>query len=139
MNINILYGTHYFGKDLFVLEIDGKSTMVYRASGITGGRKGRIVPFMFLNEENKTFGMKKGDTIKSFLYDGKVVEHNKKLNNYPNLDNILKEIEEKISFEETLKYEEIIDYKQIEKVSEVINQDLKKIMNKRTQVDFKTI
>jgi hypothetical protein len=137
MEINIIYGTHYFDRELFILEIDKKRTMVYRTSGNTGGRKGRILPFMFLNEEQSSDGLVIGHINKDFLYDGKIITHNKKIEKFPGLKEKLNLIEEKIKYEKNVALNE--DISEITTIAKNINMHLKKIMGENTSehYDFK--
>jgi len=135
--IDILYSTHYFERDLFVLNIDGKTTMVYRSSGLNGGRKGRILPFMYLNTHTSFSSPSMGYIFKEFLFDKKYQSHKKQPNRFPGLEKLLVEIEEKISFEQPIIEDIEPTNKNIEKIAINVNSDLKKILENKTFFDFK--
>lgn len=51
MYYKILYSHKYVERDLFVIDVDGKQTKVYRSSGFSGtGHGGMIFPFTKLKE-----------------------------------------------------------------------------------------
>ena len=45
MEYKILAQVHYYDRELFALEIQGKYAFVYRGSGLNGGKIGRVLPF----------------------------------------------------------------------------------------------
>jgi len=81
--LKIIYKTEYFGRILFVLEINGKSALVYRSSGLSGtGHGGKILPFMYLNTVNR-FRNVLGYIYKEMFFKGVYMPHRKHPEDFP--------------------------------------------------------
>jgi hypothetical protein len=66
MEIKVLDSIEYIGRDLFVLEVNGKYLNVYRSSGLSGtGHGGEILPFSRLKE---TESMSFRDNVPGYIY-----------------------------------------------------------------------
>lgn len=78
----ILFKQKYYERDLFVLKKEDKFLMVYRSSGLSGsGHKNKIIPFMFLNGRITISNPVLGFINKDYYFNGKVISHEKKLEN----------------------------------------------------------
>lgn len=87
MFIKILYKTEYFGRILYALNINGKFTLVYKSSGLSGtSPSGRILPFMFLNTENRFSGPMLGYIFKEMKYDNMYITHRKRMEDFMGLE-----------------------------------------------------
>lgn len=72
----VVYGKHYFGRELFVIKLGDKYTMVYKSSGLSGtGHKGNIIPFSFLADSENSCNP--GWISKYMLYNRQYVPHRK--------------------------------------------------------------
>jgi hypothetical protein len=95
MEVSVIDNLMYGGREIYVLEINGKRTTVYRSTG-TGGRtaKGQLVPFLYLNEGRGIDAVRysPGYIFKAFYYNGGEKEHAKRLELY-NIDDVLESIE----------------------------------------------
>jgi len=99
LSIKILYSVNYFDRDLFALSINGLHTMVYRASGTNGGRKGRIIPFTGLKDNLPRFseainGIGPGYIYKDFFYNKAYVSHRKRFDFYDGVPEFLLYLED---------------------------------------------
>jgi len=137
MDIKVLYSVHYFERDLFVIEINGKRTMVYRGSGLNGGRKGRILPFMFLNTRRTIRGPILGYIFKEFYYEGQFINHHKEPEYFNGVPQILEEIEKTLERQQPKIIEQNME--DIEEIATEINTQLYKHMgnDKSLYYDFK--
>ncbi len=78
----ILFKQRYYERDLFVLKKEDKFLMVYRSSGLSGsGHKNKIIPFMFLNGRITISNPVLGFINKDYYFNGKVISHEKQLEN----------------------------------------------------------
>ena len=76
-DVNVVYKTDYFGRYLYLLEIDGKIAQVYRSSGFSGtGHKGKFLPFLGLSDR-ETFSQCLGYIFKEMFYNGGYLGHYK--------------------------------------------------------------
>lgn len=139
MKIEILYHTHYFERDLFLLNIDNHYTMVYRGSGLNGGRKGKVLPYTWLKDSPSRFGeirdgIVPGYIFKEFFYKGYYKSHKKNLENISNdiydFSLKLEEILENYETSNSKRYETKEDFDNILKIAKNINEDMKKIIKK---------
>lgn len=100
MIVKVIDSILYAERELYVLDIDGKRTMVYKSSGLSGtGHGGEYIPFMYLCEGQGLDRIRysPGYIYKEFYYDGKYLSHRKELDRYvgvveflDTLDNITK-------------------------------------------------
>lgn len=78
----ILFKQRYYERDLFVLKKEDKFLMVYRSSGLSGsGHKNKIIPFFFLNGRITISNPILGFINKDYYFNGKIINHEKKLEN----------------------------------------------------------
>lgn len=54
LNIEVIHSIYYFQRVLFLLKINDRYTMIYKGSGLNGGRVGKILPFFLLLEDKPT-------------------------------------------------------------------------------------
>lgn len=72
----VVYSKHYFGRNLFVVKLGDKYTMVYRSSGLSGtGHEGNIIPFSYLDANKNSYNP--GWICKYMLYNKQHIPHRK--------------------------------------------------------------
>jgi len=81
----IIHAVHYFDRELFLLKIENKYTMVYKGSGLNNGKVGRILPFFYLLDKKPRFGDAKkgiitGYIFKEFYFNREIISHYKNMN-----------------------------------------------------------
>ena len=77
--IKVLYTKPYYGRVLYVLDIDGEFAYVYKSSGLSGtGHKGSILPFTGLSSR-ETFSVPYGYIFKDLVYKDRYTTHYKSL------------------------------------------------------------
>lgn len=95
MKIKILDSFIIGKRDVFVIEIDGLATNIYRSTG-TGGisSKGDILPFTHFNEGRGLDGVRYVPCyfFKYFLYKGKEIHHGKTFYEYPGVMDLLENL-----------------------------------------------
>lgn len=92
--IKIRYSKYYFGRDVFLLEINNKFLMVYRSSGKSGtGHGGEILPFMFLISEPR-FREIPGFINKDMYYNSEFISHRKNLKSFPEAQELMNYLKE---------------------------------------------
>lgn len=76
MKPEVVYSKHYFGREIFVVKLGNKYTMVYKSSGLSGtGHKGNIIPFSFLDDNKDSWNP--GWISKYMLYNKQYIPHRK--------------------------------------------------------------
>jgi hypothetical protein len=81
--------------------------MVYKGSGLNNGRKGRVIPFMFLFDRKprglSEYSFPPGYIFKEMYINGKQKSHNKNFEDYPRFfTRFLRQLEEELpSLEQT--------------------------------------
>lgn len=80
--MKLLFAQEYVERDLFIIEHKGKFISVYRSSGLNGTCDvGEIIPFMGLNERPSIYAPL-GLLLKTMLYDGLWIPHDKNMSKY---------------------------------------------------------
>jgi hypothetical protein len=149
--MKVLWSKEYFGRDLFVLEIEGKVTQVYRSSGMNGGRKGSIIPFWELFDRPPRFnevlrGIRPGWISKEFLYGESVVNHYKELFVFGEsvermlleMEDYLKEVSVPVS-EELINQDILLDTEGMILLCQDINEEMKTAKNGMEEMDWKEL
>ena len=136
--MKVLFKRYYFERELFVIEVDGKVLLVYRASGLNSGRKGRVIPFMMLNTMKTMSSPPIGYIFKEMFYDNKYINHDKSFDYYPNIKDFLLKVED---FLEKNHIVEVIeeDIKYIKKIATKINHTIEDIIRKHKMLDLKDV
>lgn len=130
MQYRILHQQHYYQRELFALEIDGKYALVYRGSGLNGGKIGKVLPFSYIKTEmargfsEAITGVGIGWIAKEVFFGERYVDHRKNIKNFGReiedfvtmLENTLPGITKGETFED-----EYIDTDFVKKVSSEIN------------------
>jgi len=85
--IKVIYSMVYFKRILFLLKIEDRYTMVYKRSGLNGGKKGTVLPFFFLLDRLPRFsearnGIVTGYIFKEFYFNKNVVSHYKQMDSF---------------------------------------------------------
>ena len=128
----VIYSTYYFERELFIIEIDGRYTMVYKSSGLNGGRKGRIIPFFYLLSGKPRFGdIRKGINTgyiwKEFYLNKRRKTHHKKPETFgKGIELFLLKLEKELSDFNVPKIEQ--DMKDIGKYAKEFNDIAQKYM-----------
>lgn len=146
-NIKVLYSKEYFERDLFVLQINDKTTNVYRSSGLNAGRKGRFLPFSKLFDRMPRFseairGINVGWISKDFFYNGVFTKHYKNMNSFgDDVVYLLNKIEELLKDEkpENSNYT-VEDLKNPLKMIEIttnINKEMEEVKEDLKEFDWK--
>lgn len=146
MDIKVLYHVEYFERDLFLLQIDNKTTMVYRRSGLHGkNTKGEILPFNWLKDSPVRFGEARegivpGYIFKEFFYRGVYKSHRKNLNDFPSqIMLFVKELEiflRDYDVSTSEKYNGEDDFGNILKIAKDINTKMKEKMRGLDKFDW---
>jgi hypothetical protein len=128
MNFKIVYKKYYFERELFVLEIDKKYLLIYKGSGLNGGKKGRILPFNFLQSRRPRFsearsGVCAGYIFKEIFFNGSYIEHHKKIDDFGlGITSFLSNLETKLSSIIVKEEDQNID--DILEIAQKINDDI---------------
>jgi len=116
--MRIIYSKNYFQRDLYVLEYQNQFLMVYRGSGLNGGRVGKFLPFSFLATPSRaTFNAPTpGYIYKEFFFEGHFQYHAK----YPEkfgdgIEELLLKIEQELKNDSP----DVVDYSHVEKYSQL--------------------
>lgn len=81
--MKVLYKKEYMERIIYAIEINEKLTFVYKSSGLSGtGHGGNILPFMYLNSENRFSGPILGYIWKEFRYENNYFSHRKKMDKF---------------------------------------------------------
>ena len=99
VDFKILDQMHYYQRELYVLEIDGKVTFVYRGSGLNSGAVGRVLPFAYIKTSPpRGFSdMGIGWIAKEFFYKGAYTSHYKNLSGYEQeIQDFIKQLEDEL-------------------------------------------
>jgi len=140
--MKILYKKEYFERILYAIKIDDKVTFVYKSSGLSGtGHGENILPFMYLNSENRFSGPILGYIWKEMRYDNNYRTHKKKLDNFEGLEEKLAIIKKFIiaqnAFEAEVTSPDIEDTKKFKEYIAEINANLLRFENKFEWFDYK--
>lgn len=145
MKVEVLYHVSYFERELFLLDINGSYTMVYKGSGLNKGRKGRVLPFCWLKDELPRFseareGIIPGYIFKEFFYRGYWKSHRKNLSNFhDSVQNFVEYLEEflfdyDISTSKSFQSDE--DFNNILSIAKEINKDMKELIKGKEVFDW---
>lgn len=137
MKFKILYQREYFERELYLLEINGKYTKVYKSSGLNNGEKGRIIPFTTLMDHEPRFseirdGIVIGYIWKEYFYNGYYKVHSKKFSEITNT--FLKKIEKKLENINLEKNND--DIKNIMTIAKKINIEMTELTNGKKIFDW---
>lgn len=89
MNVEyeVIHAVPYFQRELFLLKIENRYTMVYKGSGLNGGAVGRVLPFHFLMDRQPRFGEARsgivaGYIFKEFYFHREIRSHRKRVSEF---------------------------------------------------------
>ena len=120
MEYKVLAQVHYYNRELFALEIQGKYAFVYRGSGLNGGKIGRVLPFSDI-KKTKPRGFSDevlGYIYKEFFYRNRWVTHKKVMDNFEiEIQDFITHLEETLPEISPLNNEKITNELVYEKVS----------------------
>lgn len=142
MKIDILYHAHYFERDLFLLNIDGAYTMVYRSSGLNGGRVGRVIPYNWLKDSPVRFSDARevvvpGYIFKEFFYRGFYKTHGKRLDDFPDeISEFVLKLEELLGKYDASDSEIFEDFEQVMDFAKKINSDMREKIKEMKVFDW---
>ena len=128
----VIHSVYYFERELFLLEVDGRYTMVYKSSGLNGGRKGRIIPFFYLLSDKPRFGdarngINTGYIWKEFYFNRRIETHRKQPETFgKGVELFLLKLEKELSNFNVPKIEQ--DMKDISKYAKEFNDIAKQYM-----------
>lgn len=87
IKFKVIHSVYYFQRELFLLEIDGRYAMIYKGSGLNGGKVNRILPFHLLQDTPPRFsdsmnGVVLGYIWKNFYYNRQIISHRKRIEDF---------------------------------------------------------
>lgn len=142
MDIKVLYSTHYYGRDIFLLDINGFWTTVYRSSGLSGtGHGGNIIPFLWLNTR-ESIRTPVGYIFKEFAFNQKFITHDKSFYEYGKVEDFLEHLKNNVLNSYTL---EQFDFSTAPSKDEItnraieINNEIKQLIQNKTIFDWNTL
>ena len=141
LDYKILYQEHYFDRELFLLEIDGKHTYVYRGSGLNGGSVGAVLPFSTLMDRKPRGlseiigGLVPGYIFKEFYYKG-WRSHGKNMEQFPNTLPFLRHLEETLPGISEPKDQ---DFENVIEIAKEFNTKTEKLIGDMEPFDWSTL
>lgn len=142
LNVEILYKKYYVERELYVLKINGKNTMVYKSSGLAGhNSRGKILPFYWLNEERvrRISAKPLGYLFKEYKFNNELKSiYSKDYDSFPgNMPYVLRYLENmlsKVHLEPDMVSRDKIEDDEFQNIVKDINKDLSIFFEKKEDI-----